>query len=70
MSTELDLEDFLGEGSSNLFGDQGHLPDVTEIGYGPVRSVIVSSGIHSIFHLRLFCMILMDILDFHDRLVA
>jgi len=45
MSTELDLEDFLGEGSSNLFGDQGHLPDVTEIGYGPVRSVIVSTTI-------------------------
>jgi hypothetical protein len=47
MSTELDLEDFLGEGSSNLFGDQGHLPDVTEIGYGPVRSVIVSPKFRS-----------------------
>jgi len=33
-------EDFVGCG--DLFGDEGHLPEVTEIRYGPVRSVIVS----------------------------
>jgi hypothetical protein len=45
MPDEIDQEHevFLGDGCDTLFGDQGYLPDVSEISYGPVRAVIVSS---------------------------
>jgi hypothetical protein len=42
MSAESDTEDYLGQGSLNLFGDQGHFIEVDEVGYGPIRSRIVS----------------------------
>jgi hypothetical protein len=42
MPDEIDQEVYLGDGCDNLFGDQGYLPEVSEIGYGPVRAVIVS----------------------------
>lgn len=40
MTEEVDQEIYLGDGCNNLFGEQA-LPEVSEIRYGPVRSVIV-----------------------------